>query len=144
MARQLERRLSRIESAVVPKPVPTIHVIDEPGADCREQTWRLFERSVHDALAAGDQVVVVGDRDGDRRIIHSRVDYVDSHLCAMLSMLASKRSAMGHVSALDDVVKSLRGIVIVPTPLGQGWTSGVSEWEPEGRSEDPAEGDDQE
>lgn len=111
----LERRLNRLEEALVPPPVQPFCLLVEPPTDAAPEAWEEHRRQIDEAKARGDFVGVVSSlRPQDRPHSEKGVAYYRSEFEALLAKVARLPSKLGNKSLLDDVMKSLPGNVIEP------------------------------
>ena len=111
----LERRLTKLEDALLTPPVQEFCLLAEPLTDANPAAWDEHRQRIEEAKARGDFVAVVSPvRQGDRPHYDKGVTYYASEFEARLveaSMLPSER---GNDSLLADAVKDAMGNVIGP------------------------------
>ena len=74
----LERRLTRLEEALVPPPFQTFCLLVEPPNDAAPEAWVEHRRQIDEAKTRGDFVGVVSSvRSQDRRRSEKGVEYYD-------------------------------------------------------------------
>ncbi len=128
MSAYLERRISRLEGEVLPKPELIVTVLIEPSPDADVKTIAAYLDKLAQAKGGHGRVIVVKFMDGARleRENLDGVTYVRHEWEAKLLLLAGQRSEYGNVSRLGDVLKGLSGNVLgaVANPPGDihaGW-----------------------
>ncbi len=111
----LERRLTKLETALLTPPVQAFCLLAEPVTDATSETWDEHRQQIEEAKTRGDFIAVVSSvRQADRTHCEKGVTYFASEFEARLveaSMLPSDR---GNDSLLADVVKGAMGSVIGP------------------------------
>ena len=111
----LERRLTKLEDAILPPSVQAFCLLVEPPTDATPAAWDEYRQKAEAAKERGDFVAIVSPvRQGDRRHYDKGVTYFASEFEAGLveaSMLPSDR---GNDSLLADTVKDAMGNVIGP------------------------------
>lgn len=128
MSAYLERRISRLEDEVLPKPKPTVTVLTEPGPDDDAETIAAYLNKLAQAKHSLGRVIVVQFMDG-ARLERENVDgvtYVRHEWEAQMLLLNGQPSERGNANRLDDVLKGLSGNVMgaVANPPGDihaGW-----------------------
>jgi hypothetical protein len=112
----LERRLTKLEDALLTPPVQAFCLLAEPLTDANPAVWDEHRQKVEAAKERGDFVAVVSPvRQGDRTHNDKGVTYYASEFEARLveaSMLPSER---GNDSLLADAMKDAMGRVVCPT-----------------------------
>jgi hypothetical protein len=113
----LERRLTKLEDAILTPPVQAFCLLAEPPTDATPAAWDEHRQKVEEAKDRGDFVAIVSPvRQGDRPHYDKGVTYFASEFEARLveaSMLPSER---GNDSLLADAVKDAMGSVVGPAP----------------------------
>lgn len=111
----LERRLTKLEDALLTPPVQAFCLLAEPLTDANPEAWNEHRQRIEEAKARGNFVAVVSPvRPGDRPHYDKAVTYFANEFEARLveaSMLPSER---GNDSLLADAVKDAMGNVIGP------------------------------
>ena len=111
----LQRRLTRLENVLLPKPQRRVSMFCEPADDAPGEDWAAYEAQVDEAKARGDFVILlVPMKQTDRPRSKKGVTYCGSQFEAQLAAASMHPSKLGNKSALDDVLKSLPGNVIGP------------------------------
>lgn len=115
MTTPIERRLTKLEDALLTPPVQAFCLLAEPLADANPEAWEGHRQQIEEAKTRGDFVAVVSSvRPGDQQHGEKGVTYYPNEFEARLveaSMLPSKR---GNKSLLEDIFKTLRGEVWGP------------------------------
>ena len=115
--RTLERRLTRLEDVLLPKPRQPVCMLGEPASDAPAEQWAEYQRQVDEATARGDFLILLvpmKPTEGPRT--ENGVTYCGTELDALAlkaSMLPSQR---GNKSLLSDVLQDVAGKVIRPVP----------------------------
>jgi len=114
MSAYLERRISRLEGEVLPKPELTVTVLIEPSPDADVKTIAAYLDKLAQSKGSHGRVIVVQFFDSARleRENLDGVTYVRHEWEAQLLLLAGQRSERGNVDRLGDVLKGLSGNVL--------------------------------
>ena len=111
----LERRLTRLEEVLLPKPRPPICMLSEPASDAPAEAWAEYRLQVDEAKARGDFLsLLVPMKPAERPRTEKGVTYCGTELDALLVKTSMLPSKLGNKSLLDDVMKNLSGKVIRP------------------------------
>ena len=111
----LERRLTKLEEALLPPPVQPFCLLVEPPTDAAPEAWAEHRRQMDEAKARGDFVGVVSSvRQADRPHYDKGVTYYASEFEARLAEASRLQSERGNDSLLVDVLKDAMGNVIGP------------------------------
>lgn len=115
MTNAMERRLHKLEEALLPKPRQTVCRLSEPTNDETAEKWAEYRQQVDEAVVRGDFVIVVAAmHPADRPRIEKGATYCGTKFEAQLieaSMLPSER---GGRSLLEDAINGAMGNVFGP------------------------------
>ncbi len=111
----LERRLNKLEDALLTSPVQAFCLLAEPLTDANPEAWDEHRQRIEEAKARGDFVAIVSPvRQGDRPHYDKGVTYYASEFEARLVEASRLSSERGNDSLLADAVKDAMGNVIGP------------------------------
>lgn len=118
----IERRLQKIEAAVMPKPAQAITVLVEPKENAAAEDLASYAVDLAAAKARGVRLVVV--RESANRGCNQRdqdgIEYVPTLIHAGLIVASVMPSERGNASRLDDMLKDCPGTVLGPVRLRAG------------------------
>lgn len=112
MSKLLERRLGKLEGALLPAPVQAFCLLAEPNGDATPEAWSDYLQQVEAAQARGDFVGVVSSSQRDeRRHYVKSAEYFASEFEALLARVARSRSQRGNANRLADIIEDASGNV---------------------------------
>ena len=108
----IEKRIAKLEAELLPKEMPKLRILFEPGTDADADKWAAYNADLEDARRMREQVIVVCACYKPNRQPRPGMRYVEKEWQAQLAMLASKPSECGNKDRLCDLIKSLPGNVL--------------------------------
>jgi hypothetical protein len=118
----IERRLQKIEAAVMPKPAQAITVLVEPRESAGAEDLASYAVDLAAAKASGVRLVVVRES-ADRRCSRQEpdgIEYVPTLVHAGLIVASLMPSERGKASQLCDVMQDVSGTGFKPVKLPNG------------------------
>lgn len=106
MGSNLNRRMARIEAALMPAPVEAFTVLTEPDDPGK---WQEHRQQIEEARRLGHRVGIVIAKYHDERSRLEGVEYFANETEAGLAAVASQPSSRGKANRLVDLLDSLSG-----------------------------------
>jgi hypothetical protein len=106
----MEKRLARAEELLLPKELPKMRILFEPGPDADAETLATHGADLADAQSKGEQVILICAGKPRKNLPGMR--WVNHKWEADLAVLASQPSERGNKSLLDDVFQDMPGNVL--------------------------------
>lgn len=114
MSIAIERRITKLEDELLPKPETKWTVLMEPRRDSKPEDVADYLKKLAQARRNDDNIMVVrlhGMGCPEREKL-TDVRYVETEWQAQAAILASQPSEHGNKNALEDMVRSLSGNVL--------------------------------
>lgn len=118
----LERRLQKIEAAVMPKPAQAITVLVEPKEHAAAEDLASYAVDLAAAKASGVRLIVVRESADRRRnqTDQDGIEYVPTLTSAGMIVASVMPSERGNANKLADLLQDCNGTVLGPVSLRAG------------------------
>lgn len=118
----MERRVRRLEAAMMPKPAEAITILVEPKEHAAAEDLASYAVDLAAAKASGVRIIVVreGMRYGSSQREQDGVEYSPTLVGAWMTAASCMPSERGNASRLADMLQDCSGTALAPVSLRAG------------------------